>query len=99
MDYEIERDNDLIIFTATDAPERATGWKDSHLYDPETGRIEFFDAEANDVFHVAVMPRSDLADALDEWTAEQEADAEAEADRAEFERDPYAYYGVRRSDF
>jgi hypothetical protein len=37
---------------------------------------------------------------LEEWCEEYlEVDAEEAADRASLDRDPYAYYGVRRSDF
>lgn len=96
MDYETETDFDQVTFTAADAPERSTGWKDSYIYHPGTGRVEFFDAEANDLFHVAVMPGSDLAAALDTWTEDRDEDLAREH---EARQDPYAVHGVRRSDF
>lgn len=94
MTYEIEIDLPLVHFTAADAPERSTGWKDQHSYDPEDGSLQFFDAEANDLFDVS--PIGDLRDAISDWNEERDAELEREAEAAQ---DPYAVHGVRRSDF
>lgn len=61
-DYQIE---DLgygdYTFTAPDAPERSTGWRDCYRVNLDTGEVEFFDAEQNELFPCSAIRDLDLA--------------------------------------
>lgn len=95
--FDVTEEDGVYSFIAEGAPERSTGWQDAHTWEPASGFSYFFDAEANELFSIDFV--GDLAFAREDLDEHLASLRENEADRAEFERDPYAYHGVRRSDF
>lgn len=82
-DFEIEDMlDDRYSFTASDAIERSTGWKDSYCVKFPDGEVEFFDAEANELYPCS--PIRDLAVAISQLEDAIE-DAFADEDVREFE--------------
>ena len=67
INHETECDHDF--FTVERAPERSTGWFDGWRVEFDRfGNVEcfeFFDAEKNALYDCSVVPRSDLAEAID----------------------------------
>ena len=81
-EFMIEDELDgIYTFTAPDAPERSTGWRDSFSVDMNTGSVEFFDAEANELFPCSPIRDLDLAISRLEDAIEDARYAEMDDDR------------------
>jgi hypothetical protein len=95
LQAEIEPDN--IFFFESGSPERSSGWVDGFHYDTDTEEWAFFDAEQNQLFPIS--PIGDLASAIKDLGLDEESLRQERSNSKEFSKDPYAYYGVNRSDF